>query len=82
MTLTHEQSVGPWGLGRATPLHEPAPAPYATVHLDPATQITQFFDDTHRVVDMATSQTVTKSRPHDGSKSAPQTSDDSNTDQK
>ncbi|WP_113700069.1 putative ATP-grasp-modified RiPP [Nonomuraea lactucae] len=72
----------PWGLTRATRLHAPAPKPYATVLLDDATQVTQFFDDKQRVLDMSTFQTVTLSRPHDGAANAPQSADDSNTDQK
>jgi putative ATP-grasp target RiPP len=69
-------------LTRATTLHAVAPTPYATVRLDPTTQITHFFDDKHQIVNADTFATVTQSRPYDGATNAPQSADDSNTDQK
>ncbi|GGP01076.1 hypothetical protein GCM10012278_03380 [Nonomuraea glycinis] len=72
----------PWGLTRATRLHPLTPTPYATIQLDPATQVTRFLDEKLRMVDTGTFATVTQSRPHDGATNAPHSADDSNTDQK
>lgn len=80
--MSNAQLTKPWGLTRATRLHTLTPTPYATIQLDPATQVTRFLDEKLRMVDTGTFATVTQSRPHDGAANAPQSADDSNTDQK
>ncbi|WP_327585523.1 putative ATP-grasp-modified RiPP [Nonomuraea sp. NBC_00507] len=80
MTLTQDQPVRPWGLGRMT---QPSPAPptaYATIEFDPETQLTQFYDASGAIVDMQRG-TVTMSDENsgsDGSGSGQQVADDSN----
>ncbi|MGV9532076.1 putative ATP-grasp-modified RiPP [Streptosporangium sandarakinum] len=77
------EKPAPWGLSRATtPLPEECDL-YASVQLDPVTQVTHFHDRDGAIVDMATKITITKSRGggNDGSGGSPQVADDSNTDQ-
>ncbi|MET9344238.1 putative ATP-grasp-modified RiPP [Nonomuraea sp. NPDC003804] len=76
----------PWGLGRATERLPEAALPYTTTSLDPASQLTVFYDGRGGIVDMGKGSTnrayatITKSRPGDGSQNAPNVADDSNND--
>ncbi|GAB2467967.1 hypothetical protein GCM10027187_40170 [Streptosporangium sandarakinum] len=81
MTLLMEQTA-PWGLSRATtPLPE-EDGLYASVQLDPTTQVTRFYDRDGAPVDMGNKVTITKSRGggNDGSGGSPAVADDSNND--
>lgn len=80
--------VKPWGLGRMSPLLPEERPLYETTHLDPATQISHFYDDHGKDVLMGedstsrTYATITMSRGGggDGSGGAAQVADDSNND--
>ncbi|SDL72588.1 putative ATP-grasp target RiPP [Nonomuraea maritima] len=81
MTIT---ATRPWGMSRMTPHMEAVPLPWASTVLDEDTQLAIYRDGDGRPVPItaATYQTVTTSRPHDGSGNASPSADDSNTDQK
>ncbi|MEV0591164.1 putative ATP-grasp-modified RiPP [Nonomuraea cavernae] len=75
----------PWGLGRASEDLPEVSLPYATTRLDPSTQLTRFYDEEQRIVDMSDARTfaaLTVSQPGGSTKNAPNTEDDSSSDQK
>ncbi|MBT2233261.1 putative ATP-grasp-modified RiPP [Nonomuraea sp. NEAU-A123] len=78
MTLTQDQPVRPWGLGRMAKPSPVGPPEYATVEFDPATQLTHFYDAGGEIVDMQRG-TVTKSPKNQGNDGTggPLVSDDS-----
>lgn len=84
--MSNDLPMRPWGLGRATGHLQEVSLPYATARLDPASQLTIFYDAQGVIVDMGGGgtnrafQTITVSRPGDGAQNAPQVADDSSND--
>jgi putative ATP-grasp target RiPP len=76
----------PWGLARMTERLPEVPPLYQTARLDPATQITHFYDASGAVVvmgkDTFVTVTMSKGGGGDGSSGSAQVADDSQTDAK
>ncbi|MET8868430.1 putative ATP-grasp-modified RiPP [Nonomuraea sp. NPDC004580] len=79
---TYEGLRAPWGLGRMTVSGLEEESWYESVCLDPATQITRFYNAGGEVLPMQMGATITKSKGGggDGSSGSPEVADDSEND--
>ncbi|GGO81070.1 putative ATP-grasp-modified RiPP [Nonomuraea cavernae] len=75
----------PWGLGRASEDLPEVSLPYATTRLDPSTQLTHFYDEKQRIVEMNDPRVfaaLTVSQPGGSTKNAANAEDDSSSGQR
>jgi putative ATP-grasp target RiPP len=76
----------PWGLSRATEIYDDDPSFYASVEVDPVTQLSVFYDEGGQVIAAKGDgterryPTITVSKPGDGAKNAPDVADDTEND--
>ncbi|WP_329083767.1 MULTISPECIES: putative ATP-grasp-modified RiPP [unclassified Streptosporangium] len=79
-------TLQPWGLSRATEVHDDDPPFYASVEVDPVTQLSVFYDEGGEIIDAKNEPTerrypmITVSKRGDGAQGAPNVADDTDND--